>query len=340
MDEKRRYEDKNGLVYLYDEKGAMIEKYIGNALVLSLPISIEIEGITYPILGIKSNAFIHPSLKALMIPHGYQYMEHWAIFLDLDEHLHVYIDDQYDYFRAEWNEYWTNASIGFYYLRNDNQKLWIQDDAYYVYQDQEAILTLYLGKEKDFKIPSFIEVENKKYPVSKIASYAFLNCSSLTKISTPKSINEVAYGAFKNCSSLKEVTFLNDDTSLGQLVFDHCSKLKKITLPKNLKSIPSTLLGDCSSLEKIMLPSEIEIIHDFAFASCFSLKWIIIPSKVDYIENYAFYDLKDITIYVDRKEEDTKGYDMNWNEAYNNIKIPTYYRDSWEIVDGIPRKKI
>ncbi len=336
MKEMKKYKDSKGLIYIYDDKEAMIEKYEGNDITLELPKFIIIDSISYPVIGIKSEAFIKcPTLRLLIIP-NYKIMEHWAIFLELNEHMNIYITRLSKSLPYDWNEYWTNSGQ-IYYLDDDNQ-LYIQNEAYFVLKNEEAILSLYLGEQKEYNIPLYIEQNKKQYKVTSIGEYAFLNCKFIEKITIPNNINQVKFGAFIRCIALKEVTFLNDDVDLDQLLFLGCSSLKKVHLPKNLLSIKDSMFESCSSLEYLEIPNKVYYIRDYAFMGCSSLKWLILPSSIEIIDTYCFLFCEKLTLFIDKNKDDIN-IKSSWNEIKNKKLCPVYWKNEWEIKDGIPQKK-
>lgn len=332
MNEDRRYKDINGLLYVYNDKGAMIEKYEGLEQVLTLPQFITIDGVSYQILGLKYKAFYKcANLRLLIIPHGYQIMEHWAIYLELEDRLTVFIDEDSRRLPYEWHEYWYNGG-NFYYLGND--KLLVLDNTYYILKENEAVLAIYLGNNKKFDIPLTIKSDNKVYEITKVSNYAFYNCQSIEEIIVSQNIKEVGWAAFMNCTSLKKAIFLNDDTDLNQLLFDNCISLKEVILPKNIISIADCMFYNCQSLESLKIPSKVFRLRDSAFVGCSSLKWLIIPSSIDCIDDLCFYYCKQLTLYID-KEKDSLDFKP---EIAKDVFCLVYWQNEWQIVNDEPQK--
>ena len=64
-----------------------------------------------------------------------------------------------------------------------------------------------------------------------IAHYAFKDCSSLTEIVMPKSLEIIDACAFYKCSGLKDIVVPDSVKKIGIAAFRGCNKLQSITLP-------------------------------------------------------------------------------------------------------------
>lgn len=199
---------------------------------------------------------------------------------------------------------------------------------------QPKITFMPLAKTGSYKIPEGI-VE--------IPEGAFAN-SRLSRITVPASVTKIASEAFANCSSLTSITF---QTAVGEQAlviapraFLNCTSLEKITLPKRLSSVSLTkysvndsvvsldnadnsFLG-CSALESINIasgnntyksvdgvlyskdgktliycpatvtgtysvPIGTQTIAPGAFVGCNKITKITIPNTVTNVGEYAFY---------------------------------------------------
>ena len=83
--------------------------------------------------------------------------------------------------------------------------------------------------------------------VTRIASWAFTNCSSLTSIVIPNGVTSIGEGAFRDCSSLTSIVIPNSVTSIGDFAFYGCSGLTSITCEA---TTPPTL-GSYNSLSNV-----------------------------------------------------------------------------------------
>ncbi|MFR9129257.1 MAG: leucine-rich repeat domain-containing protein [Alistipes putredinis] len=81
----------------------------------------------------------------------------------------------------------------------------------------------------------------------------FSDCTALTSIEIPASVETIEAAAFKGCSSLATVTFENG------------SQLKTI----GGGSYSSGAFSDCTALTSIEIPASVETIEAAAFKGCF-----------------------------------------------------------------------
>jgi len=140
---------------------------------------------------------------------------------------------------------------------------------------------------------------------------AFLDCTALTSIEIPASVETIEAAAFMRCSKLATVTFEKgsqlktiggDYSSYYYGVFSDCTALKSIEIPASVETIEAaafmTAFKGCSSLATVTFEkgSQLKTIgggyyyHYYygVFSDCTALKSIEIPASVETIEATAF----------------------------------------------------
>ena len=142
-------------------------------------------------------------------------------------------------------------------------------------------------------------VELKEYTVRKgtrvICDSAFWNCSSLTSLTLPSSLQSIGDSAFEDCNSLTSLTLPSSLQSIGGNAFGGCYSLTSLTLPSSLQSIGDRAFWGCNSLTSLTLPSSLQSIRDCAFCDCSSLTSLTLPSSLQSIGDHAFYDCYSLT---------------------------------------------
>lgn len=99
-------------------------------------------------------------------------------------------------------------------------------------------------------------------PVTSIRSYAFDNCSGVTKIILPDSIKTIESFAFFSCGML-EISIPASVSTIGASAFYGCKALKKLTLPEGLKTI-SRQLFTYSGVQAVYIPASVTSIEAYA----------------------------------------------------------------------------
>lgn len=84
----------------------------------------------------------------------------------------------------------------------------------YIVEDEQAIITGFVGNDKNVRIPSAID----GYTVIGISDEAFTS-SSIENITIPDTVTKIGWFAFKNCSNLKSITIPNSVKSIGYSAF-------------------------------------------------------------------------------------------------------------------------
>jgi hypothetical protein len=123
------------------------------------------------------------------------------------------------------------------------------------------------------------------------------------KFEIPSSVTSIESWAFSECSGLSRVKIPTSVTSIGVCAFTGCSGLTSIKIPSSVTSIGSSAFRGCSGLTSIKIPSSVTSIGYGAFGRCSGLTEIYIPSSVTHIEDWAFEDCKNLDVIIDNSKE-------------------------------------
>lgn len=114
--------------------------------------------------------------------------------------------------------------------------------------DQGADGGLYSG---DITIPESVTNDGTTYPVTKIDAYAFNNCTGLTSVSIPATVNEIGDHSFEGCSALSSITIPDAVTAIGPSAFKDCSSITQVTIPANVTEVHIWAFENCTSLTDV-----------------------------------------------------------------------------------------
>ena len=110
--------------------------------------------------------------------------------------------------------------------------------------------------------------------VTKVASYMFQSCASLTEVDF-LSCTTIDFYAFDNCTSLQSVNF-PVCTTIDFYAFDRCTSLQSVNFP-NCTIIGQSAFYLCTSLQSISFPACTSI-GPYTFQQCTSLHSVNFPS--------------------------------------------------------------
>ena len=131
----------------------------------------------------------------------------------------------------------------------------------------------------DIIIPDSVTYNAETYRVTSIGMTAFADCTDLTSIKVPNSIETVGTEAFSGCTFpvYSDRLFLHLPESYnGKYVvpegievicinaFSECNYLGRLTLPKSLKKIETQAFIHCSALQTIHIPENVQTIEPVA----------------------------------------------------------------------------
>ena len=190
------------------------------------------------------------------------------------------------------------------------------------------------GKPTQLTIESSISDNGTNYTVTKIATWAFNACNTLTEVTLPNTVDEIGYQAFFKCSNLTKVIIPEGVTKIGQAAFYGCSQLTSITIPSTIKNmdaafpsnpklsqvtltngiyrISRSAFKDCTGLTEIKVPTSVYEICSDAFNGCTGLISVTLEKGINIINSNAF---KDCTELNDVKYN---GYKTDWEKVRVN----------------------
>lgn len=131
--------------------------------------------------------------------------------------------------------------------------------------------------------------------LTEIKDYSFYGCSDLVTLSIGEKITSIGNSAFKACKSLTSVVIPPNVKTIGQSAFSFCSSLTTIEMTDNVKTIGGSAFYSCSSLTSIRIPKSIETIESHTFYGCNNLTTISIPDAVTLIKGWAFQNCIGLT---------------------------------------------
>ena len=119
------------------------------------------------------------------------------------------------------------------------------------YKDAAMVTSISDWFTSNTDITAFSEFVNFSGITTLLDNIAFNGCSSLVEITLPATLTMIGTYAFQNCSALTKVNGLGSThvNKLGSYTFQGCSALKEITLPATLTSIENHVFRGCESLK-------------------------------------------------------------------------------------------
>ncbi|MBR1591660.1 MAG: leucine-rich repeat domain-containing protein [Ruminococcus sp.] len=297
--------------YSISEDGTIcIEKCTSQDKEIVLPDTID----GYSVTEIGRHAFEENSAESIVIPSGVEYISAENPFVQCSSLKEIKIDGESDYY----------CSVDGVLYTKDMKKLFCFPQAksgtsYEIPQgvEQIGIAAFYGTSLTDIKIPD---------SVSKIGRHSFAS-SAITSIDlSSTSIDIIDVMTFMNCSSLSEVILPDTVEAIGLSAFYGCKSLENIHLPESLIAVEqNAFMG--TGLKKIIIPSSVMSIGYSAFGydenenpiedfrivgesgSAAQAYAVDTDSEYDYANNFTFTTVEADESYEEYLNLDTKIYD-------------------------------
>ena len=146
----------------------------------------------------------------------------------------------------------------------------------YEKQDDHYIVTG-IGGCRDVNIVIASSVDG--YPVTEIADKAFKG-TDIATIIIPEGVERIGKKAFYGCSTLNKVTMPKSLKTIEKKAFAGCG-LKSLVISENVNEIAAGAFKMCVSLENVTLSKNIKRIGTGCFTDCWKLKEITYDNTVD-----------------------------------------------------------
>lgn len=222
------------------------------------------------------------------------------------------------------------------------------DKIWYVFNKKtRTAIVSYNGERREFDdvsysnsivIPKEVQYNGVIYEVKKIGKKAFRDCSELTNVTIPCTINEIESSAFECCDSLKSISIPNSVKKIGKRAFYGCNSLEKVTISSQIDKIEEECFKFCYMLKDVVIPEGIKVIAIDAFWGCWFLNSVTIPSSVNKIGLDAFSSceyLIDIIVAENNLHySSVDGVLLNRSKT-EIIKVPEGKSGLYKIPDGV-----
>lgn len=244
---------------------------------------------------------------------------------------------------------------------NVNAAFYVNNISYVIGTNSEVKVVGYKSGVNlgNVSIPSTVQYEGKKCPVTEIDNNSLNGCQTITSITIPASVTIIREGAFNGCGNLTKVeiaegglkkigswafaktaitkfTIPASVTEVMNDVFNGCTKLANLQLGVGLSKIPTNMCKGCTSLTSINIPQNITYLGDNSFQNC-NLSVVEIPSGITYFGWAVFKGNNNISKVRTHIEEPNNINSDNFEQTvYNNatLYVPTGTQEIYQNKDG------
>jgi hypothetical protein len=148
--------------------------------------------------------------------------------------------------------------------------------------------------------------------VTNIGSGAFYDCTKLSSVSAPSTIEYIGEEAFTSTIWIDNLP--NGITYVGKVAYQRRGsdeQFVNVEFKEGTVSIQENLFYICDNLETVVIPASVKNIGAYAFQACSNLKTVTIGAGVTYIGYDAFFNCEKVTdVYCHANPEN-----LTWDES-------------------------
>ena len=178
---------------------------------------------------------------------------------------------------------------------------------------------------------------------------AFSDCTALTMIEIPASVETIGAAAFMRCSKLATVTFEKGSklktiggsyASYYYGAFSNCTALTSIEIPASVETIKAAAFMRCSKLATVTFEkgSKLKTIDGYAFSCCWALTTVDMSActQVTEIGYRAFYEDSKLQLFkIGTRTPPSCGDNAFWGiNSYSVLKVPAGCVDAYKNATG------
>ena len=171
--------------------------------------------------------------------------------------------------------------------------------------------------------------------LERIEAFGFAWCSALTEITIPENVTYIGESAFTGIFSLESLTIEADHPTLYQNPFTYARKLTRISVPagKGYVIVDGALVRESdrclvcpaygSLPEDYILPAGVERVEELAFFGCRGVRSVTLPGSVREIGFASFSSCEDLTVFRAEDGLETVGaYALGGCLLLNDVTLP------------------
>ena len=162
---------------------------------------------------------------------------------------------------------------------------------YEIIDNSSISITGYSGSDTAVIIPETID----GYTVTEISSNVFIDCTKITEIKLPETLQKIGYCALEGCTGLTKLDVPDNVTSIEEYAFEGCTGLTALELPDGVTFIGGGALSGCENLQRVNYPRSLNSAGGEIFQGDSKLTRIEVPEGVTELPSYVFKNCTNFT---------------------------------------------